>query len=387
MKCMKKIFVFSFILLAWACREKYVPKLNEPVTGYLVVEGFINSANGPTSINLSRSTKLSNAATIVKESKATIRVENKDNTATFPLTETSPGTYTNPQLMLNAADQYRLYIKTAAGKEYVSEYSTVRKTPDIDSVSWRIENSGVQIYANTHDNTANTKFYQFKYDETWEFTSRYPTQLKLYNDRNGTPHHVGYRDSTNPVYDQKLFRCWKTNAPTNILLFSTEKQTQDVVSLYPLTYIEPASWKLGIRYSIILKQYALSQQGYRFLEQLKKNTEQLGSIFDAQPSGNNGNLHCLSNPDEPVIGFVEVSEEKQKRIFITAAEIPNWGYVNQCQDQIEVRNIPDSVQITHGLPTTVSRGGFSGLDWVYFAPAECVDCTLRGVNIKPSFWP
>jgi hypothetical protein len=41
MMCMKKIILFSFLLLAFACREKYVPQLNEPVTGYLVVEGFI----------------------------------------------------------------------------------------------------------------------------------------------------------------------------------------------------------------------------------------------------------------------------------------------------------------------------------------------------------
>lgn len=384
---MRKIIVFSLVLLAWTCREKYVPQLNEPNTGYLVVEGFINSGNGPTTISLSRSTKLSNVAAIVKETRATVRVENKANSVNFILTETGLGIYTHPQLVLNAGDQYRLYIKSSAGKEYVSDYSIVRNTPDIDSVSWRIENGGVQLYANTHDNQAKTKYYQFKYDETWEFTSRYTTMLKVYNDRQGLPHHVGYRDSSNPVYDTKLFRCWKTNVPADILINTTEKLTQDAVSLFPLTYIEPASWKLSVLYSINLKEYALSQEGYRFLEQLRKNTEQLGSIFDAQPSGNNGNMHCISNPDEPVIGFVEVSQEKQKRIFISNAQVPGWNYNDQCLDEVKVVNIPDSVKQAAGIPTKVAFGGRSGLDIVYFASSECVDCTLKGVNTKPSYWP
>lgn len=387
MRYMKKIWVFAMLLHAFACREKYVPQLNEPTTGYLVVEGFINSGTGPTTITLTRSTKLSNQAALVKETKATVRVESKTNTNNFILTETSTGVYSYPQLSLNATDQYRLYVKTTNGKEYVSDFSVVRRTLNIDSVSWRVENGGVQIYANTHDAQAKTKYYQFKYDETWEFNSKYYTYLKIYKDRNGDAHHVGYRDSSNPSYAINLYRCWKTNIPTNILINTTEKLTQDVVSLFPLTYIEPASWKLGVLYSINLKSYALSQEGFRFLDELKKNTEQLGSIFDAQPSGNNGNMHCLTNPDEPVIGFIEVSEEKQKRIFISNTQLPGWNYNMICDDEVPVPNIPDSIKAAIGIPTKVAKPGVSGLDIVFFGSSICVDCTLRGVSTKPSYWP
>lgn len=375
------------VLLLAACKEKYVPNINEPNTGYLVVEGFINSGSGPTTITLSRTTKLSSSVTVLKETKAIVRVENKAGNITFPLTETSTGVYTHPQLTLSAADQYRVYIKTTAGREYVSDYSSVRRTPDIDSISWKRDNTGVQLYANSHDPQNNTKYYLFKYEETWEFTSKYVTNLKIYNDRGGAPHHVGYRDSSNPAYDQKAFRCWKTNAPANILLYSTEKFTQDVVSQYPITAIEPASWKLSILYSVNFRQYALSVAAYRFYEQMRKNTEQLGSIFDAQPSESNGNLHCLGNAAEIVIGFVEVSEEKQKRIFISNAQVPDWAFRNDCEDERPVPNIPDSVKAAIGIPTRVAEAGRTGLDVVYFAPSLCVDCTLKGVNVKPAFWP
>ncbi len=42
------------LLLIMCCREKYVPRLTSPSTGYLVVEGIINSGSGATTIRLSR---------------------------------------------------------------------------------------------------------------------------------------------------------------------------------------------------------------------------------------------------------------------------------------------------------------------------------------------
>ncbi len=134
---MKKLFVFYLLLLAFfvGCREKYVPQLNLPATSFLVVEGFINSGPGSTTITVSRTTRLTDTATISYETKATVRIEGKTNPAAFTLAETTPGRYTIAQLTLNANDQYRVRIKTINGKEYVSDYSSVRFTPAIDSIS------------------------------------------------------------------------------------------------------------------------------------------------------------------------------------------------------------------------------------------------------------
>lgn len=382
------ILCVCIVLCAIACREKYVPQLlDQPTTGYLVVEGFINSGTGPTTISLSRSTKLSVAGSIVPETKATVRVVGKTNTTGFLLTETSSGTgiYTHPQLTLSPTDQYRLYIKTAAGKEYFSDYSNVRRTPDIDSVSWKLENGGVQIYAAAHGNNAEVGYYQLKKEETWEFTSAFSTALMVIPNPNpnGFPGKIVYR-FTSQGDDLSLFRCWKTEAPANILLYSTEKLTQNVL-YYPLVFIEPGSWKLAIRYSIQFSYFALSHANYQFLEQLRKNTEQLGSIFDAQPSESNGNIHNTSNSNELVIGFVEVTEEKKQRIFITRAQVPSWTYNQGCQPEIKV--LADSLIGGIGIPTHVAEfDNFGGIKSAYFGESLCVDCTLRGSNQKPSFW-
>ncbi len=393
MKHVKKIICCSFLLLAFACKEKYVPNISSPVTGYLVVEGFINSGTGPTTITLSRSTKLTQVSNTIYETKASVRVEGQTNTTGFALTETTNGVYTNPQLTLNANDQYRVHIKTTDGKEYVSDYSAIRSTPDIDSVSWQRQDGGVQLYVSAHDAQAKTKYYQYKYDETWEFHSHYTSSLKLVYNAQGKVTGLGYRDSVHlGSYDSTIFKCWKTASNTNIVISTSEKLTQDVIYLQPVLFIPPGDVRLSVLYSINVKQYAVSQSGYRFLEQLKKNTEQLGSIFDAQPSDNNGNIHCVTNPSEVAIGFVEVSQEKLQRIFISRAQVPDWAYVQACADELQVPNNPDSLRIkvagSNGSLTNVFMyGATGGIDIVLFAEAVCVDCTLRGTNKKPSFWP
>jgi hypothetical protein len=390
MRRMKKLFLFSCILLVFSCREKYTPNLNEPANSYLVVEGFINNGPGPTTITLTRSTKLEDLKTIVPEPKATVRVEGKQNTTAFMLVETAPGIYTHPHLSLNANDEYRLYIKTSAGKEYVSDYSAVRSTPDIDEVSWDRKDGGVQIHTSTHDASGKTKYYQYKYEETWEFHSKYTQTLKLRLGPTGKILGVGFKDSTTFGIDSAQLICWKTLNSTNISIASSEKLTQDVISKFPLVFIEQGSVKLSVLYSINVKQYAASQQGFRFLEQLKKNTEQMGTIFDAQPSDNTGNIHCLTNKDEIAIGFVEVSQEKTKRIFISNTQLSNWKYDSGCQPEIMVANIPLDLGVNAGgltLTNVLIWSPTAGIDSVGFASQNCVDCRFTGSSKKPTFWP
>ncbi len=392
---MKKLTYYFFLALVptMSCKEKYLPALNLPATSFLVVEGYINSGSGATNITLSRTIKLTDTTTILYETKATVRVEGKNNTSAIQLTEGTPGRYTIAQLTLNPNDQYRLRIKTSNGKEYVSDFSAVRSTPTIDSISWVRENAGVQIYANTHDPLAKTRYYQYVYDETWEFHSKYSQSLKLTYGPNGQIKAVGYKDSSTFNYDSTVFKCWKTANITAIAIATSEQLSLDVISLKKIQFIENGSWKLSQLYSMSVKQRALSKDAYRFLEQLKKNTEQIGSIFDAQPSENNGNIKCVSNPNEIAIGFVEVTEEKEKRLWISKSSLPNWVWNTGCDIEIKVPNHPDSLMVfmppsSYQL-TNVAETNPSGtvITYVFGAASTCVDCRLLGVNKKPAFWP
>ena len=384
---MKKIFVFIVLVITCAtCKEAYNPPLNSPPTGYLVVDGFINSNGGASTITLTRTTKLVDSVFVAYEHRAQVQIES-DNNEVYPLTEGINGNYTSAPLALNAAAKYRVRIYTAEGKEYLSEYSSVKHTPVIDSVSWLQDNDGVTTYINTHDATNNTKYYRWTYVETWQIRSRYYSSLKfVYDPSTGSPNGIEYRNARREA-DTTILNCWQSYTARNIILGTTEKLSSDVIYL-ALTHMEPASIKLSVLYSVELKQYALSKGAYNFYQQLKKNTEQLGSIFDAQPSELKGNVQNTTDPAEIVIGYIDVSEEQTKRIFIYNNQLDHWGYLQSCGPQILIDNMPDSIaKYGTGLMATIPNKITLGIEDFYAAEPECVDCTIRGTNERPSFWP
>ena len=162
------------LLVAAGCKEKYDAPVVSPDTGYLVVEGNINSGNGTTLIKLSRTTKLDDRS-LIPEQGALVKVEGNDNNS-FDLIDNSFGQY-GADLVLNPAVKYRLNITTSTGRKYLSDFTAVTNSPPIDSISWKRDNGGVQVYVNSHDPSNNTKYYQWQYVETWEFHSAYPLSL------------------------------------------------------------------------------------------------------------------------------------------------------------------------------------------------------------------
>ncbi len=155
-----------------------VLQCHHPPQAILVVEGFINS-NGPTTITLSRTIKIYDDSVVDnREHNAMVNIEGENNDS-YPLYETGDGVYTSDSLQLNSNEKYRLQIKTGDGKEYVSDFSAYRTTPDIDSLSWTRNSDGVKIYINTHNDQNSTGYYDWKYEETWEFHAAYYSQLEL----------------------------------------------------------------------------------------------------------------------------------------------------------------------------------------------------------------
>jgi hypothetical protein len=215
-------------------------------------------------------------------------------------------------------------------------------------------------------------------EEVWEFHSPYQSSVK----------YAGmsfiWRLPTH-LNDTTIYKCWSGDS-TKLLLGTSAQLSKDVIH-YPVMYIPPASWKLSVLYSMRVRQYALSPEAYKFLELMKKNTEQLGSVFDSQPSELTGNIRGVTDPNEIVIGFVEVTQEQQQRIFIYNSQVPGWGYTNDCPlpHPVFVDKVNPAIDGQATFPAAFDPSG--EILSAYFAPPLCVDCTLRGVNKKPAFWP
>ena len=114
----------------------------------------------------------------------------------------------------------------------------------------------------------------------------------------------------------------------------------------------------------------------------------MGSLFDAQPSELTGNIRCVSDPSEPVIGFVDVADAQEKRIFIRRGEVNPWDYRQSCLE-VSIANHPDTLVVfAYQIPTTVAATNMRGdTIRIFVAEPDCVDCRLRGTDVKPSFWP
>ena len=370
--------ILSILFFSLACKKPFIHDGITESPSLLVVEGVINTA-GQTTIYLSRTLKLADKLKASSEIKAKVQVEGQNNTV-FPLTETAAGTYSAPQMNLNPNQQYRLRIKTASGKEYLSDLMTVRTTPAIDSVNWEKTTEGVKIYVNAHDSKNNTKYYQWDYQETWEIrSSAYSENI--------------YKNGVMVARDQNemlaLFTCYVTEKSTGLLIASTAKLSSDVVHRFPLVTIQNRAEKLDVRYSILTKQYAIGQEAFEYLSIMKRNSEQQGSIFDIQPSEINGNIKCISNPNEMVIGFMTISGIMEKRIFINYTQVPGWNFNMNC-GTLTVPNRKDSLDAYFkdgkNLVTISNLGASGKIETYNGSTANCLDCRLKGSSIKPAFW-
>jgi hypothetical protein len=383
---MRAKYLFLSLMALGACKDKYMPHINTPAISYLVVEGFINAGTGPTTITLTRASGLDSIA-VIPETSAQVEVQSA-NGAGYPLSEQPGGNYTADQVPVDPAQQYRLHIKTSNGKEYVSDLSEVRMSPPIDSVTWKAGSEEAGIFVSTHDPLNNSVYYRWQYIETWQYNT--PLQSPYIRIK---PLDIQSRTASQlfPLY------CWASDLSTNILVGTSAALSQDNIYEFPIATIPyVGSNKLLIRYSILVKQYVLTKDGYDWQQKIKKNTEQLGSIFDPQPSGSGGNIHSTTDPAEIVVGFVGCSSETEKRIFINRADIPAVlsydGYDGCMEREYDYPGFmynTDSLLARQALFITgITKDPVLGtINGVLLATPQCVDCRLAGgTGTQPDFW-
>lgn len=375
MKNTNKYIVPFLVMLGFlSCKDPYNPAVKNLDKEILVVEGFIDGAN-ETVISIRRARSLGNVDTVFQEfvTDAFVMVED-DAGNIYPLSYSSQGDYKG-SYTFNPDRKYRVrFSRMANQKEYASAFVTYKTSPPVDSISYRYEADGARFFVSTHDNTGNSKFYRWKYDETWEFHSFYYTGFR-------------FDEVTSKVipFTDSVYTCWQFDDSKDILIASTEKLSQDVVKEFSLQLIENGDYKLSYLYSINLTQYVMDSLGYNYFRQLKKNTEETGSIFDPQPGNLRGNVTSLSDPDEMVVGYIGAGSSYRVRKFFN---IP-WNFHEDCSDVVIVPNIKDSLNyyLRDGDYWPIEEQEDNMGKTYPSARNRCVDCTIRGTNVKPPYWP
>jgi len=389
----KYILIFFTVSMVADCRKSFAPPELNYNHLYLAVDGFINTTpNSISNIKLTRSQKLSDTVPSIPERGATVTIKNTAG-GSYPLIDTgSNGIYVSAALTLDPVQQYFLSITTSDGSQYVSDPVTPKQTPPIDSVTWALAPDGaadseaVKIYVNTHDPSNSTHYYRWDFIETWTHEPLFRTFYLVQNKQ------IVYVSDTT----LHAWHCWTTLPSTNILLGSSAGLNADIISQALIYKVYQNDPRMDIKYSILVRQYAIDTSAYDYWLLVQKQSQSLGGLFDIIPSQLVGNVHNLTKPSEPVYGYISASSVQQQRIFISNQDLPGWKSVptQQCLQDVftpepslgqrlfDYNNIDpnftfyrfDSSSLTGPVQILISPG--------------CIDCTFQGGStIKPSFWP
>jgi len=383
---MKEINIKAFLIflilfcLNLACIKSYNPAVQNAPNAYLVVDGLINT-QGITTISLSRTQNLGSTNPPPAEIGALVILTDQNGKTYSFSPSTHPGSYTTDSLSLPSTNQYRLQITTANGEKYQSDPVSPKPSPPIDSITWKY-NNGVNIYVNTHDINGKTQYYRWQYTITYEYHSKLMASWGL---------------SGNMIYPYpplvQFFVCYPTLYSDKILVGNSLALNQDLISEQLLTSIPINDSILNYRLSIQVIQTALNPQSYAYWNLVKNNSQSLGTLFDLQPSQLTGNIHCISNPNEPVVGYLSAGSVSKARIFINNASLPNWQSPPSNFNCLEkVIPTPASNNFLYTYPDSSyapyyfqSQGSAPPL--LHIAKKPCLDCRIYGqTNSKPSYW-
>jgi len=383
----------SLMLITFSCRKPYNPPVVSTDQSFLVVDGMINSGNDSTFIYLRRTVKLNSTLHDDAEQGARVTIESDKNDVYSLLETATAGQYLVTGLNLPTDRNYRLHIFTVNNKEYVSDFVENKITPPIDSVYATPLTSGVQFSVSTHDQTNKTRYYRWDATESWKYdiSGENPSRL-IYKDGNILPRSP----------DSLINICYKIpQLSSAIFIGNSGRLTQDVIEKAPLGYVDAKTKKLSSTYMLLVRQYALTADAYKYWNLLQGTSQHLGGITDPQPTSAITNLHCVTNPAEPVIGYVSVSTITRKRVFLLGRTLPFKVFYPEIPDTVSCSGgaifikpestFPYRLRQTFASGDTLLIAAFtdSGKTVGYnYKSALCADCRLRGGTIeRPPYWP
>ena len=174
----------------------------------------------------------------------------------------------------------------------------------------------MNIHISSHGQQSDTPYYMWTYEEDWEFHADINMQalggFTLYSDK-----FYQFENS----YDNPYYYCWKHTISRNIHLYSTLDLKENTAKDVELLQIPIDDIRISYIYSILVKQWGLSEDAYKYYRTIKLYSEESAGLFTPIPTELLGNVSCISNPDKRVRGYVLASQTTTKRIFIYESEL------------------------------------------------------------------
>lgn len=388
--CMQKnsLFVISVILISlYGCIERYYPDEEDLQTGTLVVVAQLNSLTGVQSVYLSRSTSLTGVK-YDPVSGCYVQIIRADGMVR-DFEESKPGEYVSflDEQFLRSGEQYSLVFITPKGERYESEFETLHPACELNSLYFNREDhltsdpgnmeEGIQFYIDFEIEKDSGRYLRWQLIETFEIHNpEYPVLI----------FDVDRRMKDLP--DTSSWRtCWITLDIPEIYTLDVGNMEGTKYKQRPLNFVSNETRRLYFRYSLLVRQLSFSEKAFWYWNELGKNLQSKGNLFDTQPSLTQSNICNTNDEDELIIGYFSISGASERRIFVE--NVPDLRFSKDpyyCAPGAYPQFLYYfSLQY---LPVYLASGIVDGERKTGQVNKYCVDCReYKGSShIKPDFW-
>ncbi|WP_109436936.1 DUF4249 domain-containing protein [Aquimarina sp. AU119] len=404
----KILFLIFICLLFSQCVEEFDFE-TEDFESILVVNTTVTNEVKRQQVLLSRTFRFEDNGPLL-ESGATIKVVEENTGIEYLFEEVSSGTYLSVQEFAAMPDKkYQLIINTSDGRSYVSEKVMLPNEISIDRVyPKRMANTrgveGIGILVDTFDPTSTSKYYRYKFEETYRITAPFwsPQDIVIITGEEDCIYDFIERPEGKRV-------CYADNFSNSIIITNTTAFNEDRLTGFLLNFLPSDDIRVVDRYSILVKQFVQSKEANGFYQILKDFSESESLFSQVQPGFIEGNIISENNKDEIVLGFFDVSSVSERRIFFDSndfigdltkfdfgcqAILPVIDAENEeTREAFERRWIRVASDRSNMFVSMESNGPpepegcKSTIDgFTFVTPRECGDCTAFGRSEVPDFW-
>ncbi|WP_324719613.1 DUF4249 domain-containing protein [Salinimicrobium sp. HB62] len=352
----------------------------------LVIEGTITNELSHQEILLSRTYPLEESGPSL-ERNADVRVVSSSNVYQF--SEVEPGRYSSVQpFKAVQGEQYILEITTSNGDEYSSEPEELPQGSTISSLYAEKLNfegeTGVAILVDVTGPEATSGYYRYDYSETYKIVSPFKFNLDA---RVVNGEFVEF-----PKTKEETI-CYVTEESQEIFLANTNVQAGSDLDAFLIKFMEFSHFKTAHRYSILVRQFSISEESYSYYQTLKDFSDSESLFTQNQLGLINGNVFSVSDPGEPVVGIFTVARVSSERIFFDFEDFyGDLDFGIDAHVKCEVLYPPTStVNDREAIGGQLENGSLKYLGFEMgvgyrFIKTGCVDCTVFGSNVPPDFW-
>lgn len=393
---MKQLLTHIMAMVAAAvcivsCVYPFNPEMPDGQAGIIVIEGDILIGEmSPVIVTYSGSIDkfMSNPDPVI----ATVWVEDSRGSVYGTDHQDDKGVQYVDMTDADPSCEYRLHVvDLSTSKEYVSRFERCCKAPVIDSLSYIPDEERNRLNIALSMHAKDESYFRWTYVEDWEYRSYYRAQLKYIppeiNYVWGRPNHYGNGQVVDFKYPENTYYCWNHAESDEIMIFSTEKQTDDRFVDLEFHPISRYDLRISYIYHIEVNLEPLSRDAYQYWANIKQNSDYNGSLFAPTPSEMMGNIKCVQNESEQVLGFINVAQRAQNKLYVYNGEARFYKDPDA--------HIPETFQPAGSEWFDLYNNGFlpyytempGAYTSAYWSEARCLDCRLLGGNKnRPDWW-